>query len=215
MASPVTIFWTPLDNEAICATQDLDAAGNLIINGTFVNPVFYYNPSVEFPSIERNIGITSADDLSNVEFTITGSLRGAPVSEVLTGPNAETIFGTQLFSRIDSVSVNDAVTNVSVGNGQTGQTIWVPFNNRVSDFSTSFSVFVTGAITYSLESTVENVFNNPATDEIVIIQVDGGDTSTENSFTSFITPVFAARVSILEPPPDNTGELKVTFLQQG
>ena len=104
---------------AVCLLQTLNSAGSLALNGTLANPI---NSQVSFISrgYARQISLTSANNLSGRTFTITGSQNGVVVIENLTGPNNNTVYSTEFYDVINSISVNGAAAAVSAGSGHSG-----------------------------------------------------------------------------------------------
>jgi hypothetical protein len=92
----------------------------------------------------RQIKITSAGNASTSSFTISGSYLGIPVTCVMNGPNATSIYSPQAFDTITRI-VPTAVAagiNVSVGIAESGNTGWFPIN-EYSNMNLSFSVNIT------------------------------------------------------------------------
>ena len=77
----------------------------LLLNGPLVLP----NGQVSFISMgySSNVSITSARNISNYSFIITGFSNGVLISETIVGPNANTVYTNTLF---------DIVTNISPTN---------------------------------------------------------------------------------------------------
>ena len=65
------------------------------------------------------VSITGGSDESGKTFTIVGrSVAGARVTEVVTGPNATTVYSTNYFAQITSITVSAATTGaITVGYG--------------------------------------------------------------------------------------------------
>jgi hypothetical protein len=65
------------------------------------------------------VSITGVSDESGVTFTIVGkTVAGANVTETVTGPNATTVYSTNYFSKITSISVSAGTTGaITVGYG--------------------------------------------------------------------------------------------------
>ena len=65
------------------------------------------------------VSITGGSDESGKTFTIVGrSVAGASVTEVVTGPNATTVYSTNYFAQITSITVSAATTGaITVGYG--------------------------------------------------------------------------------------------------
>lgn len=66
----------------------------------------------------RVVTITSANNLSAAKFTVTGrDLYGQVLSQVLAGPNANTVATQKAFAHVSSVTCDTSVAAVSVGTG--------------------------------------------------------------------------------------------------
>ena len=104
---------------SICGLQDTAGAANLTLDGNLANQV---TNQVSFINhgYSRSISITSANDLSAVNFTITGVQNGTLITEVLIGPNANTVFSVEIYDVIFSIATSAAVNQVSVGVGILG-----------------------------------------------------------------------------------------------
>jgi hypothetical protein len=65
------------------------------------------------------VSITGGSDESGKTFTIVGrSVAGESVTEVVTGPNATTVYSTNYFAQISSITVSAATTGaITVGYG--------------------------------------------------------------------------------------------------
>ena len=65
------------------------------------------------------VSITGGSDESGKTFTIVGrSVAGASVTEVVTGPNATTVYSANYFAQISSITVSAATTGaITVGYG--------------------------------------------------------------------------------------------------
>lgn len=212
MAIPAVFTWPAADTQAISATQTLAGAGNLLINGTLAQTLTGGSPYVIFPNISRTVSLTSVNNLSSVNFTITGTYRGAVQTETRAGPNNNTVFTTALFDSVTSVSTNGAVTAVSAGSGTTGQTQWYNFNYHASYPYISAQVIVTGTpnITYSWTVTLDDIQTNasPAT----FTPVAALTAATTTQLGSFAAPIRYCNIQI---SASTTGSLVATFLQQG
>lgn len=237
MARPTKYVWPVEDNQAVCLPQQLGAAGNLIINGTLsvneqivggTNSSLTSNYFANFPGITRAVSITSTGDLSGINFTITGyidSVRTASVT--IAGPNNSTVSTATVpayFTKVTSVTASAAVgTNVSVGTGTVGYTLWFRNDyNRIKSDLTVFVDVVAGTINYTFETTLDDVDSVAAPnvfdpiDGVSIPTIPaatpmGGATTTIVS--NYFWPTNASRIHINSS--DGTGTLVVYFLQQG
>lgn len=212
MAIPAVFTWPAAATQAISATQTLAGAGNLLINGTLAQTLTGGSPYVIFPNISRTVSLTSVNNLSGVNFTITGTYRGAAQTETRVGPNNNTVYTTALFDSITSISTNGAAAAVSAGSGTTGQTQWYNFNYHAIYPSMSAQIVVTGSpnITYSWTFTLDDIQTNasPAT-FTPVASLTGATTS---QFGAFSDPV---RFCCIQVSAATTGSLVATFLQQG
>src|SRR5271155_3612802 len=113
MSTYLQYIWPVNDTQAVCNTQDVGGAGDLTLNGTYYNSTtnivdFFDNGFV------RQVTLTSINDLSGSTFTINGIQNGLVVNETITGPNGTTVGSTNYYDFIVAVSVNGAVSGVSV-----------------------------------------------------------------------------------------------------
>lgn len=165
MARPIVITWPALDHAAVSALQTTAGAGSLIINGTLSSSIQGNFPAIaSFNNLQRTVSLTSTGNLSAVNFTITGMLEGATVSQTIAGPSNNTVQTTQLFNTVTSVTVDGAVgTNVSVGSGSSGQMPWLKYNYNATVFGLTAAIAVTGTINYSVVATLDevNINSNP------------------------------------------------------
>jgi hypothetical protein len=124
------------------------------------------NPDIDslFTGIARSIALISADDLSGVNFTISG-LDAAlnPISETIAGPNNGTVETVAAFYKVQSVVADNAYTNLEVSTGSTGHSIWIGL--RTDKYRTAFTtVLDDDDIEYTVQiSPVPNFINGVRT----------------------------------------------------
>lgn len=217
MSRPVTIQWPVASTTAVCVAQGSAAAGALVINGGLASV-----GGATFPNIERTVSITSAG-VATVQFTITGTLRGTTVSETRTGPNATTVYTTQRFTTVTSVTVNGALAaNASVGTGLTGSTVWINSDYHRTNNALACLVAVTATFNYTFQTT----FDDPefvavpllfAPIEGVTVPTIPAATpmigATTSILTNYTIPTHSSR--ILVNSSNATGAATIYFLQQG
>lgn len=106
---------------AVAPAQQLSGAGDLNLTSVGVN---------DGSNLATTVSLTSAANLSAINFTITGTDEsGAVVSEVKAGPNANTVETTQTYQTVTSISANAAVgSDVSAGFSATSTSKGVLFN---------------------------------------------------------------------------------------
>jgi hypothetical protein len=124
---PITVSVGPLEaasNTAICQSQTPAAAGNLLINGSEAVG------GVAILDAPRRVQITSVDDESPVQFTITGTDRnGNVISETFAGPNAASKATSLDYKTVTSVYASAATADaVTVGTNSTASSQWVYFD---------------------------------------------------------------------------------------
>lgn len=125
----------------ICRSQTTLAAAVININGNLANPL---TNTVLFNGYSRSVRVV-ADDAADV--TVIGKQNNVIIQEVLTTVDAVTIvFGAEIFDEITSVSVNGAITNLTVGTGTKGffPIVTIP-NTRASDCNYTLTLARNGA----------------------------------------------------------------------
>lgn len=162
MAIPATYTFAAADTAAICALQTTGGAGSFVINGTLANsnnPPGQANRATLTGAFGRVISLTSAGNISAVNFTITGTdIYGRTVSETRAGPNANTVETTQQYYSVTSVTVNGAVgTNTSVGTGSTGSTR--PYRGSTGSTPANYALYgvVSGTINWTVQDSPTNI----------------------------------------------------------
>lgn len=125
--------------------------------GTGYTKVSLYDPT---KSIARAVSLTSANDLSAINFTVSGyDIYGYPMTQTLAGPNATTVNTTKAFKFVVSITpdTTDGTNNVSAG---TSDIIGLPI--RADNFSDLRIFMNSTAITASTGFTAA-VTTSPAT----------------------------------------------------
>lgn len=215
MARPKQYTWPAPDADGICASQTTGAAGALLINGALLDKAATMQgvTRVVLPGIQRVVSITSAADLSTINFTITGTdLRGAAVTETLAGPDTTptTVETTAEFHTITSVTASAAVgTAVTIGTGSTGSTNWVVLDQFVSPFNVGLAIECTGTI----DSTAQYTFDDVQTDTSPTVFAHPDLTGvTSNTDANIAFPCQAVQVVVNS---STTGDLVFTVIQAG
>ncbi len=164
MAYPITYTFQPAANGYICAAQQRVGAGALTINGTGldVNSAAINNPRVWLTGsgFERTVSLTSSGTTSGVNFTITGTnIRGAAVTETIAGPVVNTVYTTNYFYQINSITTSATLgTNVSIGIGTTGRSQWCKVDYNLTPVSIGLGLTPSGTdLTYTVVQTTYNV----------------------------------------------------------
>ncbi|CAB4124204.1 hypothetical protein UFOVP51_71 [uncultured Caudovirales phage] len=172
----------------VCALQSTAGAGNLVLNGNLANST---NSQVNFLSkgYSRSISLTSVNNLSAINFTILGSQNGVLLSETLTGPNATTKYGNNIYDFIISITVVGAVNAVSIGTGGAGYFPLIDIDLERSVINYSLSTYKLTAA--SIPTRIFNTLNNIAQNNTLFINLgfDLFAVKTESADNQYILPV--------------------------
>lgn len=208
-----TISYAAADpNSAVTAETPVNGVA-LTLGGVFAS-----GGVVTFPEA-TTVDFSSTSNISDVTFTVTGTdANGSPQSEAVTGVNNDTVSTTKLFKTITAISVATVTTyttqTVEVGNPDTpsfGYTAWWPLDIYNPNQVTTISVNeLSGSITYSVEYTNEDPFDNSITQLAVAhpAAAFAGATTDQTHFTT--TLMRAVRVNFSA----GTGTARVTVTQQ-
>lgn len=219
MARQAVFTWLAANTTGVTSLQTLAGAGNLTINGPLVPST---GTAAVFQNVSRTVSLTSANNLSAVNVTITGIYGGYFKSETISGPNANTVYTTGLFDNVTSVRVDAAAAAISVGSGTTGQTHWFTHNYHATVIGCAIQVVVTGTINYSFQTTLDDAQLVSTVTPTVFGPIDGvagspgypadmvGATTNQLAFVNNVM-----RFSNIIINSATTGTLVATFLQQG
>lgn len=232
MARSLKYIFPGANGDEVCALQDILGGGSLIINGTLSSPI-ENNVSYISRGYARKTSITSANDLSGVTFTITGTQNGVFTQEDMAGPGAGTsVYGSNYFDVITDVSTDGAAAGVQVGGSYggffkiIGVDPWLSPVNYTVRISGEGVIFVNN-VTFTLYGTNEDITSNGLlyTDNIAQGIAFGLDTSA-NSFlfpnipsyglgSAYMPLVTNLLVQIDGIPANITRNTILTFTQSG
>lgn len=185
----------------VCSLQTVEAGvnSNLILNGNLANQIL---SEVSFISrgYSRNISITGGDDFSAVDFTITGIQNGVVVTEIMNGPNNNTVYSVGIYDIIISITTN-ADVEVSVGTGLAGFFRIISSNDigglPVSSWALSLTLSNEGAneITWNAYTTLDYIYGLLYQDMInrkIVLTASNGDqvTSQQVQQIAYFTNLF-------------------------
>ena len=159
MSLPVRLTFRASSTTFIAAAQTLAGAGNMVLNGSGSDESPTRRMRLTGSGFSRVITLTSTGNISAVNFTITGTdIRGAALSEVIAGPNINTVSTTNNFYSVTSIAASAAVgTATSAGIGDTGTSQWIRVNYQITPVAIGLGVNVTGAINWTIKQTTSNV----------------------------------------------------------
>lgn len=208
MAKPVIHVWPIPDHQGICLLQSTSGAANLLLNGNITINTQTPGRAV-FQGITRTVSLTSTNNLSGRNFTITGLLNGSQISETRAGPNNNTVETTAIFDEVLSVHVNGAAAAVSIGSGTTGRTHWSNYDYNLIYNFINYQVVVGGTINFTINTTCDDVATNP---NPFLSATTANQTTNYFGFGFFESFIYSA-VFINSSGADGT--LTETYMQQG
>lgn len=160
------IHWpSAVDNDAtIASLQSLAAAGDLALNFSLSNAQTSRDAAFVYNNMARTVGLTSANNLAGVNFTVTGlgsavdasgnptQPLNTPISEVIAGPNANTVYTTHIFTSITNIATSAAAAAVSAGFGDSGIIgyIFPDYNKIFWGLSATMQVIAQATLTYEV-----------------------------------------------------------------
>lgn len=191
---------------AVAAAQTTAGAGNLLINGTLASG------GVATLDVQRTVALTSAANLSAINFTLFGTDdQGRVISEVLAGPNANTVSSVLNYKTITRIAVSAAVgTNVTADTVGTGASVEIPVDLYVNAFNVTLATEITGVVNYTIQYTFDNVFDGTG-GPYNWASVTNMQAQTTNQNTVQTQPVRAFRILT----NSGTGTVKLLVVQAG
>lgn len=180
---PVTMHWPLASTTSIALLQSLAAAGTVVLNGEYGTAGFTTARIDDV--LFRQVSITSANNLSGVNFTITGLKNGVPTTEVLAGPNANTVYSVNAYSVITSITTNAAAAAFSIGTGLVGATTPQLYDYQVPFAAMGIQTVVGGTtMNYTFSVTLA-----PIELFLQLFPIAGMTAATTNQFATYNTPV--------------------------
>lgn len=235
MSQPQVIHWLPAttNTDTISSLHNYTGAGNLVLNSNQTSSTGTSNGPYVFNNVVRNVSFSSTNNLGGVNITVNGlgtsvDVSGNPtgminqsITETIAGPNNNTVYTANIFSRIDSISIDAAANGLSAGLGNKGITAYIfPDYDRTSWYaSVQAAVYNRTTLTYTMYDSLtkpENInypFANlkPYPFEIPAFLI-GTANATANQLLSIASPASIIWATIAA----NAGEdFYFTFLQQG
>lgn len=131
--------------------QDLTLDGNEVANGEWEAT----------DGLAKKVSVTSAANVATVVFTFTGFEdfeRTRPITDTITGVNANTVFSTQYFAIVTSVSVDSALASPANGGNSTESTSPIYVMNWRGQVA-GITIQPSGTINYTVQQTQDNIQN--------------------------------------------------------
>ena len=184
-----------VDINGIFEAQQLVGAGDVVLDGTEISGGVWTSPD----GFAKQIAIACAGDINTVVFTITGFREAnskVPITDTITGVNANAVESTEYFYSITSIAADAAVgTDIYGGAVDEAITRTIPLNWRGAECGVN--VFVTGTINYTVQQTVSDIgsltnydYNWQDCDDTALVAA----TATAN--TSYVSVPIALRLKV-------------------
>ena len=137
----------------ICLSQTRASAGALTLNGSLVSG------GVASLVTSQRVGIAGTSNNSAVNFTIVGTgTNGLSQTEVLAGPNNNTVNTTHDFLTVTSITSSAAITgNITVGTVAIGSSNPFSVDPYVNPTSLGVDTTVSGTVNYTIEFTTADL----------------------------------------------------------
>jgi hypothetical protein len=174
---------------AIAASQTHGGAGALTINGSLASG------GVATLTQQQEIGITSTANYSAVNFTITGTdSYGRTISEVLAGPNNNTVDSVFNYKTVTSIVTSGAVaTALTVDTIGVGASPEIPLDQYLTPFNVTLTAEIAGTANATAQFTTDDVFGG-ASGPYTWFPVTSMSGITVTTAGTIISPVTAVRL---------------------
>lgn len=174
---------------AIAASQTHGGAGALTINGSLASG------GVATLTQQQEIGITSTANYSAVNFTITGTdSYGRTISEVLAGPNNNTVDSVFNYKTVTSIVTSGAVaTALTVDTIGVGASPEIPLDQYLTPFNVTLTAEIAGTANATAQFTTDDVFGG-APGPYTWFPVTSMSGITVTTAGTIISPVTAVRL---------------------
>lgn len=148
------------NTQDVCRLQTVTGASSLSLNGLLVYPGDSLLNFLRY-GYSRQLSITSANNLSGVTFTVNGLQNNVLISENITGPNNTTVYSTNVFDVITSITTSATATAVSIGTGYLGFFPLISLNLYITYLNYSFSIATPdNTIDTTVYGTLDNIHQN-------------------------------------------------------
>lgn len=189
MSMPFNVKVGPLvaASAAVIASSQSPAAGAITL----------LNTAGVALDVARRVIVTSGGTDSGISFTVNGTNRdGNPVSETVLGVNTAAVATTQDFKRVNSVTHTGTVAGtVTVGTNTTASGPWYMTNWHTSPLYVKGSATLSGALSYIVESTPDDI-NNPPGVDLTVQNPLNPQTVFAGTFTELVAQTAATAVQM-------------------
>jgi hypothetical protein len=156
-----------LDRDGLAQSQHTTANTAMTLNGALASGGTYTAGDGSNTKVGHLIGVYSSANIASDVFTIVGTdPDGLALSETVTGVNNSTVFTTNYFYTVSSVTndTTEGTNNVEVGIGNTFATQRIPVEPRASGFKVGMGVSAaSGTYNVSAQLTMDDIFDSTIT----------------------------------------------------
>jgi hypothetical protein len=142
----------------------------------------------------------AATDHSGKTAVLVGTdADGRAITETLALPgNAATVTSTKFYKTLTSVTPSATINADTMDIGWNDVAVGPSYivDRPRKDFQTTFAVDVAGTITYTVQSTLENVYANKESDVYWVNHSSVASVTNTDSASNYIVPVVAVRVKV-------------------
>lgn len=148
---PINKTYTPADDSTTGFASGATGAGPFTMTTT--------SPG---DGLAHLVSLTSTANLSAINMTLTGTdAEGRAQTEVVAGPNNNTVYSTKYFAALTSVSASATLgaNTMDVGYKDASVTPALPVSWRTNPFEVGMAFDVSGTVNYTVQHCFENVLD--------------------------------------------------------
>jgi hypothetical protein len=166
----------------------------------------------------RRVLITTTANESSKTITVVGTdYNGSPITEVLTGPNAQAGYTNMDFRTVTSITISAAASAaITVGTNNVASSQWVRLDEW-ANAQTAIQCTVTGSVNYTIQQTLQDP-NSPTNPVLpyLVTWLNSSDSAAVGATTSIqsnyaYSPAWT-KVT-LNAISSNTGSVSAVFAQ--
>jgi len=193
------------DADSIVSAQSLSVSGAITLDGVLVSN------GVAVLTVPAVLTATNAAS-ETINFVVTGTgPAGQSQVETLALTASGTVTGSLSFATVTGITSSAAAAStISIGNGVSGYTSWIPLDIYTPNQVTNISGKTSGTVNYSVEYTNEDPFD-VSIQQLAVPHPNASLTAASGDETQFTTTLMrAVRLKI----NSGDGSVRFTIVQQ-
>ena len=193
------------DADSIVSAQSLSVSGAITLDGVLVSNGV---ATLTVPAVL----VAFSEASSSINFVVTGTgPAGQSQVETLALTASGTVTGSLSFATVTGVVADAAAAStISIGNGVSGYTSWIPLDIYTPNQVTNISGKTSGTVNYSVEYTNEDPFDL-SIQQLAVPHPNASLTAASGDETQFTTTLMrAVRLKI----NSGNGSVRFTIVQQ-